>query len=195
MIWVQIVDLSGGWLFARATQAWAWHGSLTPQSASVVQASGLFTGAGSAHVKRGGAPVSEVAVGVADAMVVGALVGVVVASAGGDAVAEASGGAGGAGGGAAGGGEGRGDAEEERGEEPRSCAGRHEREGSYHGGGRAPHERERERFVDRGAGGVERFDRPLSERTRAIWGRRPPRSREAARTRAGGGTESRLNTG
>ena len=62
MIWVHIVDLSGGWLFAFATHAWAWHGSLTPQSASDLQVSVLFKGAGSRHAGIvGGAPTSEVA--------------------------------------------------------------------------------------------------------------------------------------
>ena len=63
---VHIVDLSGGWLFAFATQAWAWHGSLTPQSASVLQASPLFTGAGSLHA------IEVIPVGAADACAVAA---------------------------------------------------------------------------------------------------------------------------
>lgn len=47
------VLLSGGRALALATHACAWHGSLTPQSASVLQASWLFTGAGSRHSKIG----------------------------------------------------------------------------------------------------------------------------------------------
>ncbi len=81
---VHIVDLSGGWLFAFATQAWAWHGSLTPQSASVLQASPLFTGAGSLHASSGMLVASAVgalvgaAVVAPVAVVVGSLVGVSV---------------------------------------------------------------------------------------------------------------------
>lgn len=52
-----MVDLSGGWLFAFATQACAWHGSLTPQSASVVHASVLFTGEASLQTRLGASPV------------------------------------------------------------------------------------------------------------------------------------------
>jgi hypothetical protein len=50
---VHIVSGVGGLLLARATHAFAWHGSETPQSASVVHASSLFRGAGSLQASRG----------------------------------------------------------------------------------------------------------------------------------------------
>jgi hypothetical protein len=49
---VHIVSGPGGLLFARATHAFAWQGSETPQSASAVHASSLFFGAGSLQAKR-----------------------------------------------------------------------------------------------------------------------------------------------
>jgi len=65
---VQMVSGPRGRAFARATHAGAWHGSEGPQSASVVQASPLFFGAGSLHSAsgRGAAPSFSPALGSAE---------------------------------------------------------------------------------------------------------------------------------
>jgi hypothetical protein len=56
MLCVHIVSGPGGWLFAFATHAFAWHGHDGPQSASDLHGSSLLTGAGSPHWRWPAAP-------------------------------------------------------------------------------------------------------------------------------------------
>lgn len=84
---MHIVSGVGGRLLARATHAFAWQGSDTPQSSSTAHASSLFFGAGSLQAKRAvgsalslGAGVMEPA-GCASALARGAGAGGMVTSA------------------------------------------------------------------------------------------------------------------
>jgi hypothetical protein len=74
IISVHIVVSVFGFAFAAATHAWAWQGSLGPQSASAEQASSLFSGAGSPQRFAPGSR-SEIAGGASRGGLAGALLG------------------------------------------------------------------------------------------------------------------------